>query len=252
MFATAKNYDVICLQMRSYLPHLDTPIKKETNKFLGIVKKTITADANINDGLNKILPDIFNFRFKALKWLLEESEINFHEIIKEVYPWFEEMKSDPKLAVLAENILFAIRCNQRVINALFSSDGFRENIEKEITNTPTITYEYFLATLAFGLPDENTVQKVVDWAHSSLRVEFILLAAAIIYEESVTISDKTINEMAYIVADAAQEYLAIATEMGLLPNNSNKRAGHALLNKKELKEEKYLADLGLPDFSKNF
>ncbi len=104
----------------------------------------------------------------------------------------------------------------------------------------------------FSLPDDNSVQKIIDWVHSSLFIEFILLAATIIHEEAIPVSDKTINEMAFIVADAAQEYVAIASEIGILQSVTNRRKADAAFGKPDLKEQKYLADMGLSDFVKNF
>lgn len=253
MLATAKNYDVICLQMRNYLPQLETPIKKETTMFLNEVKAILSTGEAIKPHLDKLIPRIFNFRIKALKWLSEDSGIDLLELIDEAYPQIEELKNNPKLAVLAENILFALRCNRKVVNAIYSSgDITGENLTEHFSKAPAITYEQFLGSLAFSIPDERAVQKLADWVNASLYIEFMVLAAIIIHEDGIKVPDKIINEMAYLVADAAQEYIAISTEIGLLKPRSVKHVFGGAVDKQNLKEEKYLADSGLPDFAKNF
>ncbi len=253
MLSTAKNYDVICLQMRNYLPLLETPIKKETTKFLNEVKTVLTSGESIKPHLDKLIPQIFNFRIKALKWLCEKSNIDLLEMIDEAYPQIEELKNNPKLAILADNILFALRCNGRVVKALYSTgDVTNEHITEHFSNAPVVTYDQFLGTLAFSIPDEYAVQKLADWVNSSLYIEFIIVATTIIHEENIKISDRLINEMAFLVANAAQEYIAISTEIGLLQTRSTPHTYFGVVDKKDLKEQKYLADLGLFELGKIF
>jgi len=253
MLATAKNYDIICLQMRNYLPQLETPIKKETTAFLGEVATILKSGEAIKPHLDKLIPHIFNFRIKALKWLSEDSGIDLIEMIGEAYPHIEELKNNPRLAPLAENILFALRCNGRVVNAIYATGEVTgKKITEHFSNAPTITYEQFLGTLAFSIPDEHAVQKLADWVNTSLYIEFIAVAATIIYEENMKISDKAINELAYLVADAAQEYMAISAEIGLIAKRPARDNNEVFAGQKNLKEDKNLADAGLADFAKNF
>ena len=237
MLATAKNYDVICLQMRNYLPQLDAPIKKETNKFISEVKAAFEKGAPIKTHLDKLIPQIFNFRIKALRWLSEDSGIDLLEMIDEAYPQIEELKNNSKLTILADNILFALRCNSRVVKAVYSTGEItNEHIATHFSNVPAITYDQFLGTLAFSIPDESSVQKLADWVNSSLYIEFIAVAATIIYEEKMKVPVNVINEMAFLVANAAQEYMAISTEIGLLQTRPNQAHLSGAPDKKDLEE----------------
>ncbi len=73
---------------------MDAPIKRETTQFLKCIKSAITNGENVKKHLNKLIPDIFNFRIKAIKWLIDETEADLRKIIDEVYPQLEELKSN--------------------------------------------------------------------------------------------------------------------------------------------------------------
>lgn len=254
MLATAKNYDIICLQMRAYLPHLESPMKKELGKLLTEIKDALTTSKKVKPLLDSMIPRVFNFRIKAIKWLVEKDELDLSGMMDEIYPQLEDLKQNPKLEILAENILFAVRCNKRVVKALIGSGDFSE--EKFASNAvelPTITYGQFLATLAYGVPDNEAAQKIVDWVNASLYIEFIILSAVIINDEKLKVSEKVINELSFLIADAAQEYSAIAIELGLLkPRSKSQSSFSDQVDKSFVNEQKYLADLGINDFAENF
>ena len=175
------------------------------------------------------------------------------EMFKDIVPKIEELRSNKKLEVLTDNILFALRCNQRVIESLInmselSSESFSTNVEQ----LPDITYQQFIASFAFANLDYETTQKIVDWTNASLHIEFVLVATDIISDEKLKVSDKTINDLAFLIADAAQEYLALATEFGILKSRSAKQSFTTLsFDNGFIKEQKQFADLGLDDYAAN-
>jgi hypothetical protein len=254
MIATTKNYDIICLQMRNYLPHLESPLKKEMIDIEVQIKSILTSEKKVKPSLDKLLPKIFDFRIKAIKWLLEEKNFNISEIFEEVYPQIEAIRDNPKLEILVENILFALRCNKRVINEVISSGDFpKESFVAYSAQLPTITYYQFLAALLYSIPDEDAVQKIIDWINASLYFEFMILSAVIIFDKKIKVSYKVVNELAFLIANAAQEYSAIATDLGILKTRSQKQFSFAgQIDESFVADQKYLADLGINDFAKLF
>lgn len=253
MIATAKNFDVICFELKNHYPQLDNPLKKDVDKLLIDVKDILTSGKKIKLSINNFLKDIFSFRIKAINWLLEDGDFELSEIIDEVYPQFEELRNNPKLEVLAENILFALRCNRKVIDAVFATTNLsKENFKTNAPQLPTITYEQFISAIALGIADDLTAQKIVDWTNSSLYIEFVTFAVAIINDEQLKVSDKIINELAFLVADAAQDYSALATELGILKLLSTRQSfTQVSFDNDFIKEQKKLANLGLDDYSQN-
>jgi len=254
MIATAKNYDVICFQLRNNLySQLESPLKKDLNRLYSNIKAIITSGKKIQAQSVDMLSQVFNLRIKALKWLAADKNFDYLEMLNDIFPQIEEMKSNRKLEVLTENLLFALRCNQRVAESLVvTSDFSADNFASNISQLPEITYQQFIASLAFANLDDETVQKIVDWTNASLHIEFVLVAADIIGDDKLKISDKTINELAFLVADAAQEYSALATELGILKTISTRLSFSTLsFDNSFIKEQKQLADLGLDDFAAN-
>ncbi|GAB1447176.1 hypothetical protein MASR2M44_01670 [Bacteroidota bacterium] len=252
MIATAKNYDVICFQLRNNLySQLENPLKKDLNRLSSDIKAIITSGKKVQTQSVDMLSQVFNLRIKALKWLADEKNFDYLEMLNDIFPQIEELKSNKKLEVLTENLLFALRCNQRVVESLVGTTEFStDSFASKISQLPDITYQQFIASLAFANLDDETTQKIVDWTNSSLHIEFVLVAADIIGDDKLKISDKTINELAFLVADAAQEYSALAIELGILKTRSKRQSFSNLsFDNSFIKEQKQLADLGLDDFA---
>ena len=254
MIATAKNYDVICFQLRNNLySQLQNPLKKDLNRLSNDIKTLIISGEKIKAQSTNMLSQVFNLRIKALKWLSADTNFDYLEMFKDIFPQIEELRSNKKLEVLTDNILFALRCNQRVIESIMNSNEFSaDTFSSNLAELPDITYSQFIASLAFANLDDEITQKIVDWTNSSLHIEFVLVATDIISDEKLKISDKTINELAFLIADAAQEYSALATELGILKSRSTKQSFSNLsFNNSFIKEQKQFADLGLNDFALN-
>lgn len=254
MIGTTKNYDIIFLQMRNYIPDMNSSMKKEYSNLLKKLESILVESKSLKNDMNLFLPNVFNFRVKAIKWLLNEYNLGFAEMIDEAYLKFEEIQNDVKLQNLVENILFALRCNKKVVNSIIkNSEGFNEEtISKSVTDLPTINYEQFLSSLAFIVPDDETAQNFLDWINASLYIEIITVSAILINEKKLNISSKKIDELAFIVADSAQEYSALAFEIGLLNHNESKVINqYQGFDNEYIKEQKYIANLGINDFAEN-
>lgn len=252
MLATVKNYDLICYQLRNNLySQLENPLKNDIDKLSRDIINILTSDKKIQNV--KIFEQIFNLRVKAIKRLSQDNNFNYLERLSEVSNQIEEIGENRKMQILKENILFALRCNKRVIESLFSSGEQSENLNIDFTKLPEINYQQFLASLAFAIPDDETAQKITDWTNASLQIEFVILAANIIRDEKIKVSDKLINELSFMVADAAQEYFAIATEFGILkPKAKQQLFSNKPFDKYFVNEQKALAEIGIEDFASNF
>ena len=252
--ATAKNYDVICFQLRNNLySQLQSPLKKDLNRLSNDIKTLIISGEKIKAQPINMLSQVFNLRIKALKWLSTDTNFDYLGIFKDIFSQIEELKSNKKLEVLTDNILFALRCNQRVVESIVGSNEFSAHtLSSNLAQLADITYPQFIASLAFANLDDDTTQKIVDWTNASLHIEFVLVATDIISDEKLKIADKTINELAFLIADAAQEYSALATELGILKSRSTRQSFSNLsFDNSFIKEQKQFADLGLDDFALN-
>lgn len=252
MLARVKNYDVLCYQLRNNLySQLDFPLMEELNQLSKNIKNMIVSGQRIQTQSVSMLRQIFNLRVKAIKWLASESNFDYSQMLNEITPQIEKINEDKRLEVLIENLLFALRCNQRVVENVFKNVESPSSVDFSTTfiQLPEITYDQFLASLAFAIPDDEAVQKIIDWTNSSLHIEFTMVATDIIYKDKLKVSDKTINELAFLVADAAQEYSALATELGIIKSRTSRQSiARFSFDNSFIKEQKEWADLGLEDF----
>lgn len=254
MLATFKNYDSICYQLKNnFYSQLQNPLKKDLDKLSKSITNILISGKKIQVLSVDILEQIYNFRIKALKWLSEENNLNYLEMLSEVSNEIEEIGKNKKMEILKENILFALRCNKRVVESFINNGEQPANLSDNLKDLPDIDYKKFLTFLFYTIPDNQTAQKILDWTNSSLYVEFVILATGIIIEEKMIISDKTINELAFLIANSAQEYLALATELGFIKTESNRQEfSNKSFNKSFIKQQKEFAEIGIEDFEFNF
>lgn len=253
MLTTARNLDILCLQLRNHYPLNDDPLRKDLDKLLSDIEYGITTGEDIKPLIDNTIAKIFNIRIKAIKWLFEQKEFDFNSMYDDIYPQFEELKLDSRLEVLAENLLFALRSNKRVVDALISSVDFSQaTIELHAPNLPFLTYNQFIAAIAIGIADDIITQKIIDWTNSSLYIEFVVVAAFIIKDEKLKISKRIINQLAFLVANAAQDYSAIATELGIIKLGPKRQSTFQFTFDNDfILEQKNLADLGLEYYAAN-
>ena len=228
-------------------------MKKDIDKLSKDITNILHSGKKIQFQSVDILAQVFNLRVKAIKWLSQDYDFNYLEMLTEVSNQIEEIGENKKMEILKENILFALRCNRRIIESLFSTGEQSENLNIDFNQLPDISYQQLLASLAFAIPDDETAQKIVDWTNASLHIEFVMLAADIIRDEKIIVSDKSINELSFLVADAAQEYSALATEFGIIKKTANQQSlSNQPFDKAFVNEQKKLADIGIEDFASNF
>lgn len=254
MLASVKNYDLICYQLRnSFYSQLDNPMKRDVDKLSNDITNILKNGKKIQDLPLEILAQIFSLRIKAIKWFSTDNNFDFLEMVSSVSEQIESIGENKRMGILKENIQFALRINMRFIESLYSEGEQLGNIKMDFNNFPDINYQQYLAFLAFTIPDDESVQKFSDWTNTSLYIEFVMLAADISRVEKIYLSDKAINELSYMVANAAQEFSALATEFGFFKSRLNQQTvSNPILNKAFLNQEKKLADLGIEDFALNF
>ena len=187
----------------------------------------------------------------ALKWIVQQPDIDFLHMIENSYPSLEALKDNSRLEILGENVLFALRCSERVAGHIMEGDVTSERLAEEFESAPS-TYEEFFSYLRLNINNDEAVNFFAAFSHTTLYIEFITVGALIINDENIELSDVSIDELAFLVADAAQTYSAMAKLMGILPERPKAQPrdfdGKLLIND----EDQLLTELGLRDFDLNF
>lgn len=216
---------------------LHNSLKKELtpfDQFVEGVQKILTSSKSIKSHSVFILTEVLGLRMKAIPLL--SSVDSYEDIINEITAQIEAVKSNKRLEFLIENILFAIRCNKRVFEGLLPLMDNSVSLVNTLSST------------------EDSERKVSEWLMSSLYVEFVMIAADVINEnKKLEVTDEKITELAFLVADEAQNYFALAKELGFLKKRSQKESvADAESDHLFVQEQKELAEIGLDDFAKNF
>ncbi|MEZ5023767.1 MAG: hypothetical protein R2728_11000 [Chitinophagales bacterium] len=184
---------------------------------------------------------------------MKDRDFDLSISIEKIVPEFEELANNTVYASLAESILFALRCNKRVLAALTTNiEQSGQNLANNLAELPPITYQQLLSSFAY-VADENA-QNWLDFVNNSLLFELIILTTAIIEDsQDINVTKKFITELSSIVAESAQEYVAIAYELGILKRNHiSGFDSNEVFDKEFIKEQNQLADFGLQDFAENY
>ncbi len=196
-----------------------------------------------------MLAQLFNLRVKAIKWFAANTTLDYADVRKEVASHVKTMDDD-RLEVLKENLMFAVRCNQRVFDGIvLHASESEEKVLPAFSEISDLTYDQYISALAFSLPDEVWKN---DYLHASLQAEFVFIAADIIEEPGMEVSDQLIDDLAALVADAAQNYFALSVELGFVKQQESVPQPALSNDEGFIAEQKELAELGLDEFAKNF
>lgn len=247
------NYDIICLQMTHLLSKQDKELQELTKKFVANVRTIITDNQPLQTAINSFIPDIFEFRISALKWLSLQPDIDLSHLLNDTVPDIEQLCNNPRLAVLGENILFALRWNQKVIDLMLSEDPITSGqLAESLENQVIPNYHQFWDALYKTADDKPGIDFIKHWSHSSLYIEFITLAGMLISEENIDLPENTINELSMLIANAAQEYYAGAKILGIIPGKVKNSIDTSFPDHESSEEDHLLASLGLYEFAQNF
>lgn len=236
-----------------YMSDPKTPLKREFNRLEGQIRSIIISGSPIKPQFDKLIPDVFNFRQKVIKWAVENQKMSFDQIAREQNEFFEneKFKLHLGLEVLHENILFATRTIKRVVEGIKSQSPVEEiNLPDHI---PQITYDQFL-TLLSTLPNERFAERTFVWTNSMMLIEMVVISEGVMMDDAkLEVSDHIINTLAFIVADSAQEYTAAAMELGMVMQRVRKEPFEfGPLDEEFVRDQQYLADIGLEDFAKAY
>ncbi len=247
MIQIADNHNILCFASDSYLPSMEQELKHGISGLLLSTVSQINESGDVESTINEVLPQIFDIRCKVISYLLENSLMHEALNINSIYTDFNRESLSAELQVLVKNVLFALRTTNRVLNKLMKNKEF--NIS-ELEGFKNLSYNQFLSTIALTIPNQNLAQIIVDYIHSSLTIELILLISKNLIDEKISISNQSIEGLSKVISDASQNFYAFATKLGLVQKNSIDLT-YVNLNDcvSDIDEQKLLADLGLNELA---
>ncbi len=259
MTAIVQDYGLMFQLRNNLYSQLETPLQNAIELLSNDIKTLLLSDKKIERQSDEMLAQVFNLRIKALKWLFLNSDNNILEVIEDITPQIEEFNENPQLETLTENILFALRCNKRVAEGVMTmqsvykqannhkNNQLENNINVSGFEVPNTTYNELKTSLEYI--GGAFAEKFMAFVNASLHIEWVILATDIINDNKMVVSDEKVNELCCLVIDEAQEYTAIAMQLGyLVPRSKKIEVDDAVFDDDFIKEQKELAELGLEDW----
>jgi len=243
MIQISNNHNIIFLALDSNLPNVKEGLRREVNELLTSTVNSIKSNEDLDSTINQALAQVFDFRFKALSYLAENSLVHELSNIDSIYIDFNRESLAPEKQVLVKNVLFALRTTNRVLSKLMKHKDFDITTLKEFNN---VSYNQFLSIIAVTIPNQSLAQNILDFTHASLKIELILLISKNLIDGKYSMSNQSIEGLSKLISDATQDFYAYASKLGFLQKN-NKNLTYLNLSDSEsdVKDQKELADLGL-------
>lgn len=246
-----KSFNVLNVGLRNEFSHVNAPLRADIVDLTAKITEDLGSKRSLSSVQTGILDAIFNLRIKALKWFVNQGNFDYADMLKDVFHFVAGLKEKKEYQILAENLHFALQCNERL------KDGFRKDNNSSasdfysaIKEMPSITYDQFLASISMAVSEEQA-QFQLDFMNHSLQIEFVLLAADIIYNDQIKISKSRLVDLEFLVSDSAQEQYALAVQLGIVKFSEDEFTKNEFqLPNEFLTEQLNLAESGLEDYIK--
>jgi hypothetical protein len=219
------------------------------DELLNRLRSDLINGKDILDSINDLTEIIFSIRIKALRWLAKQNRLNLDETLNEAEKFNQGLSNEERFELLSENIGFAIRTIRRVTKAIIKKIPSKEELQDNFKSIPELGYWDFFDLMSIAIPNEELLEKLMEWVDSSIELEYGVLASILLLEENLNVSSRVINELAELIAFVAQNYSAYSVELGIMPMRviKSEKAQYSIPDEAFIKEQQLLADSGLED-----
>lgn len=254
MLAAVQVYDATLYHcLRVVYRNESSPLKFPFEQFIEQMEENLTGPSEARFFIDQSMDKVWELRLKALNWIIDQGEDFFALLQQEVVPRFEDMLNSGKMGLLADNVLFALRCNERFLKGMFGESGIEKFAESlASTSIPETSLAQTFTALLFSTPNKELAETIISWLKSSLDIEYVILAAAIIDEKKLDVSQAMLDNLASVIADAAQTYSAIPMEKGWITARPLSNFHVETENGNISAEEQILAETGLATFAQTW
>ncbi len=213
------------------------------------IKTILNSENEITENeLNEISESLIDLRVKAANSLSDIKERSYFEIISEVSEKIEQYQGRKSADVLNQNILFALRTFNKVIESVRQQDE-AGNLNVELNILSSKNYNDYLHSQSALIGDKKLFKTFSDWIKASLKIEFVLISADLIRGGIVRSSENLIDKLSFLVADSSQEFYALAVGLGMISiSNAGIIQSDEKPDRKFIDEQKKMSDIGIEDF----
>lgn len=253
MIAAAKSYELVTLELHEHYNELDIVLQREFKELLKSIRNDLINGRDILESIDDLIEPIFSIRIKAMKWLIKKKSLSINDTIKEAEKLNFDLSNEERFELLSENIGFALRTIKRVTKAIITQIPSSEKLRQEVKQIPDMDYWGYFDLLSMTIPNEELVEKLMELTDSSIELDYALLSALLIQDENLNVSQDTINDLAELIAFAAQNYSAYSVELGIMPMRALKpqQVQYIIPDEEFINQQQLLADSGLEDLQGN-
>lgn len=220
---------------------------KDFERVFDMIRFILLSDKSITENIQTVFPNIFELRMLLLSNFQIQLPVKAHT--QDIYPLIEKdvedmVKKNNHYGEFGENLLFAIRCSKRAFD--FVGKKIKEHqpqqiIQNQFPQVYLVSYNQFLSTLSFAMPDKYQLTTFINWINSSLVIEFGVSAMLILKNENIKVNKSNLEELASLIADAGQTYLGC-----IISSHSKEIESRMTGITEEIRnEEMKFADLGI-------
>jgi hypothetical protein len=216
MLASANNYDFTFFHLKVVARQQSHPLHSKFDNFLVELRNTLVHHyaTPLKRTVEKKLGEIFELRLDILRWMSSES-IDYQEMLRnEVLPILINMNKVSRFNTIANHICNALRTMELVIDNINRSNEEGANLSHlSVQSIPELTFKQFIdATNMF--PHKEQSRSFQDWCISSLYIEYLTLAAYIMYEEELIVPETNLMQVASLLGEATRAYASLAASLG--------------------------------------
>jgi hypothetical protein len=252
MYASAPNFDGVCLPLKRLANVPEHPLRRPLRAFMNKLNKALEGRVALEEATDPLHAELYALRLKALEWLAAQKRPDLLGKLEALEMDLLAKATDPGKALLVDNMRFAIEVQREFIAGLSRfGQPFERDLEEHLSGLRNMSLDQLMTAYA-ALPNPEAARILVRWLTASLRTEAALLMGDAVLNEEVRISRARQRQLNGMLVHAAQEFGAGAQIMGLIPTVSVEQPFLAAepLPKGWVKEQKQLADLDLSTWFK--
>ncbi|MEQ8469705.1 MAG: hypothetical protein RIC35_00890 [Marinoscillum sp.] len=252
MTSGALAYSPIFFLIKEHLEEVNLPLRMKLHGLIIELTDLLKRQpSELRPSMDLLISQLFDIRIQAMKWLSRNDEdIDFNNLYEDIQEDISPFISDKKYGLLAENCLFALRSNFRVLSSVTSQISTVE-LENGIQgiSEADITYDQLKALLRASIPLSHEFNILINWINSSLRVEFVIFSFAIIQDSKLNIQKDMVEELSTIVVNESHEYYSLSKTLGLIQKKTVLNDNN-IISPEFINEQETFSELGLDEFFK--
>lgn len=215
--ASANNYDFTFFHLKVVAGHQSHPLQGKFDRFLVELRNNLIHPyaTPLKRTVEKKLSEIFELRLDILRWMASEN-VDFREMLRdEVVPILINMNKVSRFNTIASHIVHALTTMELVMdNINRSTEGVTDLSHLSVQSIPELTFKQFMdATNMF--PQKEQARSIQDWCISSLYIEYLTLAAYVMYDEQLIVPETNLMQVTSLLGEATRAYASLAELLGL-------------------------------------